>query len=146
MATVCAKVLKHQKADGTYNVKIRIFHKNEKRYIDTDHYVTDKQLSRNIAIKDPIINRRVNQKIDDYRIAISDLGDKLEFFNAETLRDYLSSKNEEINFIQFCDDHIRQLRKDNRGGRASNHTTVRNSRVDYFNREKSRFLKLPLLC
>lgn len=41
MATVCAKVLKHHlKADGSYNVKIRIFHRNEKRYIDTEHYVT----------------------------------------------------------------------------------------------------------
>lgn len=143
MATVCAKVLKHHlKADGTYNVKIRIFHKNEKRYIDTDHYVTDKQLSRNMAIKDPIINRKVNQKIDDYRIAISDLGEKLEFFSAEALRDYLANKNAEINFIQFCDDHIRQLKKDKRDGTASNQTTVRNSLVDFYKREKVSILEL----
>jgi hypothetical protein len=84
-----------------------------------------RQLSKNMAIKDPFVNRKINQKIDDYRVAISDLGEKLEFFTAETLRDYLSNKNSEINFIEFCDIHIRKLRKDNREGIASNHTTVR---------------------
>ena len=52
MATVCVKILKHHlKNDGTFNVKIRITHKKEKRYIDTDHLVTEKQLSKNMAIK-----------------------------------------------------------------------------------------------
>ena len=47
MATVCAKILKHHlKADGTYNVKIRVTHKNEKRHIDIEHYVTEKQLAK----------------------------------------------------------------------------------------------------
>jgi len=56
MATICAMVLKHHlKNDGTYNVKIRITHKKEKRYIDTDHFVTAKQLSKNFTIKDPFI-------------------------------------------------------------------------------------------
>ena len=51
MATVCAKVFKHhQKTDGTYNVKIRVFHKNERKWIDTIHFVTDKQLSKKMDI------------------------------------------------------------------------------------------------
>jgi hypothetical protein len=143
MATVCAKIFKHHlKADGSYNVKIRIFHKNEKKYIDTEHYVTDKQLSKNMAIKDAFINRKVNLKIDEYRLAISSIGEKLDFFSAEALRDYLLNKNEEIDFIKFCDDHISQLKKDNRDGTAANHTTVRNSLVDYFGREKISVLEI----
>ncbi|MFS2185578.1 site-specific integrase [Mucilaginibacter sp. Mucisp84] len=137
MATVSPKVLKHHlKTDGSYNVKIRIFHKGEKRYIDTNHYVSDKQLSKDLAIKDPFINRQLNKQIDEYRIAISELGERLDFFSAEALRDYLISKNEEVNFVNFCDAHIRQLKKDGRSGTASNHTSVRNSLVDYFGREK----------
>ena len=143
MATVSAKVLKHHlKADGSYNVKIRIFHKNEKRYIDTEHYVTDKQLSKNMAIKDPLINRKVNLKVDEYRLAISSISEKLDFFSAEALRDFLLNKNKEIDFIEFCDEHIRQLIKDQRGATASNHTTVRNSLVDYFGREKVSILEI----
>ncbi|MGZ3766750.1 MAG: site-specific integrase [Mucilaginibacter sp.] len=148
MATVCAKVFKHHlKADGSYNVKIRIFHKNEKKYIDTEHYVTDKQLSKNMAIKDPLINRKVNLKIDEYRLAISNISEKLDFFSAEALRDFLLNKNKEIDFIEFCDGHICQLKKDKRGGTAANHTTVRNSVVDYFGREKVSILEItaPML-
>ncbi|MBS1529008.1 MAG: site-specific integrase [Bacteroidetes bacterium] len=143
MATVSAKVYKHHlKADGTYNVKIRVFHKQEKKFIDTDHFVTDKQLSRDMTLKDPIINRQINRTLDDYRVMISGLGEKLEFFSAEALRDYLANKNEEIDFIKFCDKHIKQLRKDKRDGTASNHTTIRNSLVDYFNRIKVSVLEI----
>ena len=38
MATIAAVILGHQrKTDGTYNVKYRISHKGEKRYIETEH-------------------------------------------------------------------------------------------------------------
>ena len=32
----------------------------KKGHIDTEHYVTDKQLSKNMAIEDPFINRKVS--------------------------------------------------------------------------------------
>jgi hypothetical protein len=123
-------------------VKIRIFHKKEKRYIDTIHFVSNKQLTKDLSIKDPFINRQLNRQIDNYRIAISELGERLDFFNADALKDYLLNKNEEINFIEFCDNHILQLKKDGRGGTAHNHTTVRNRLVDYFGREKVSILEI----
>lgn len=43
MATVEAKVFAHHyKNDGTWNVKIRVFHKTQVRFIHTEHYVSDK--------------------------------------------------------------------------------------------------------
>jgi len=43
MATISSKVFRHhKKADGTYNVKICIYHKKERVYIDTVHYLTEK--------------------------------------------------------------------------------------------------------
>jgi integrase len=137
MATICAKVLKHHlKNDGTYNVKIRITHKKEKRYIDTEHFVTGRQLTKTLEIKDAFINRLVNLKIDEYRLAISSISEKLDFFDADGIRDFLLKNNKEINFIEFCDSHIQQLKESKRDGTAANHTTVRNSLVDYFGREK----------
>ncbi|UOE51006.1 site-specific integrase [Mucilaginibacter sp. SMC90] len=137
MATICAMVLKHHlKNDGTYNVKIRITHKKEKRYIDTEHFVTSKQLSKSFAVKDAFINRVVNLKIDEYRLAISSISEKLDFFDADGIRDFLLTNKKEIDFIEFCDSHILQLKESNRKGTAGNHTTVRNSLVDYFGREK----------
>jgi integrase len=143
MATVCAKVLKHHlKADGTYNVKIRIFHKNEKRYFDSEHYVTDKQLTRKMEIKDPFVNQLLHKKLINYRVLIGELGGKLDFFTCEQLRDYLVDSNKEINFIEFCDEHVHQLKIDGREGTAANHTTVRNSLVDYFKRDKIAFSEI----
>ena len=50
MATVAAVVYGHQQKNGTYNVKIRIFHKDEKKFFDTSHYVSNKQLDAKLKI------------------------------------------------------------------------------------------------
>lgn len=143
MATVCAKVLKHhQKADGSYNVKIRVFHKKDSRWIDTIHYVTDKQLSKKMTIKDPFINRQLNKTIDDYRTQISLLGQRLQFFSCENLKDYLQQKDQDIDFIKFSNRHIQQLKLEKRTGTAANHTTVRNSLIDYFRRESVSIMEI----
>ena len=143
MATVCAKVFKHhQKTDGTYNVKIRVFHKDEKKWIDTTHYVTDKQLSRKMEIKDPFINNLINKTLDEYRLEIGKLGKRLEFFTCENLRDYLETHNQEIDFIKFCNEYIQQLKVDKREGTAANHSTVRNILVDFFRRKSASIMEI----
>jgi hypothetical protein len=45
----CKGFARHEKIDGTYNVKIRIYHKNAK-YIDTSHFVSKKQLDSKIKL------------------------------------------------------------------------------------------------
>ena len=53
MATFGIKVFKHhEKRDGTFNVKIRITHDRKTAYIDTNHYVTQKMLSKRYQVKD----------------------------------------------------------------------------------------------
>jgi integrase len=136
MATVCVKILKHHlKADSTFNVKIRITLNRVKRYIDTEHFVTAKQLTKKLTLRDPFIEQSLNTLLINYRLEISKLGDKLQYMSADQLRDHLAGKDEAINFIAFCDEHIKLLRKNNRAGTAANHQTVRNSLVDYFQRE-----------
>jgi integrase len=135
MATVCVKILKHHlKADGTFNIKIRITHNRVKRYIETEHFVTIKQLTKKLTLKDPILEQTLNTLLVNYRMEISNLGEKLQFMTADQIRDHLARKDEVINFIAFCDEHIRWLRKQNRNGTASNQVTVRNSLVDFFKR------------
>ena len=107
MATVCIKVLKHhQKTDGTYNVKIRVFHKNEQKWIDTTHFVTDKQLSKKMTVKDPFVNNMINKTLEDYRLEIGKLGMRLEYFTCENLRDYLETYNQEIGYSGRLDQTI----------------------------------------
>lgn len=134
MATVGIKIHKHhKKADGTYNVKIRVAHKGEKKYIDTPHFVVDKQLTAKCTLKDATLKQILNKTLDEYRVTISNLGPKLDLFNAETLRNHLRDKNEPMNFFKFCQDHIAGLEKDNRNGSAGTLKTVLYSLQDYFN-------------
>lgn len=136
MATVDVKILKHhKKADGTYNVKIRVTHKREKKYFDTPHFVTEKQLTIKLTIKYPFIKKIVNKLLDDYWLTISHLGEKLDLFTAESLRDYLRDKNQTIDFIKFSKDYIQDLIKNNRAGSAKTMQTVVLNLIDYFKRD-----------
>lgn len=134
MATISAKVFEHhQKMDGTFNVKICLYHKGNRRYLDTSHFVSKRQMDGSFNIKDSVLKRVVEDSLDRYREAISLLGGKIEFFTCESLLQYLDDT--EIDFIKFCGEHIDQLRKENRGGTANTHRVVRNSLIDYFGRE-----------
>jgi hypothetical protein len=137
MTTISSKVFQHhRKADGTYNVKICIYHQKERVYIDTAHYVTDKKLTSIFTIKDPVLSRLVNQTLDDYRETISRVSNKIDFLDARELRDYLISKNEAIDFIKFCQLHIDSLDKNGQKKSAANYRTIRYSLIDYFKKNK----------
>ena len=113
MATVSAKVYEHHKKnDGTYNVKICVHHKSERKFIDTSHYVVKKQLTKDFKIKDPFVVEKVDRQLREYRKVISELDDRLIYFTAESLRDFLRDKDEDIDFVKFCDNPISRLRCD----------------------------------
>ena len=136
MATVDIKIFKHhKKADGTYNVKIRITHQREKKYLDTSHFVLERQLTSTLTVKDIFLIKLLNNLLDDYRCTISTLGEKIELFTAASLRDYLRDKNEAIDFIKFSSHHIKNLIKDGRIGSAKTLQTVVFSLIDYFKRK-----------
>lgn len=93
MATVDAKFfVHHYKNDGTYNVKIRLYHKNLTRFIGTSHYLCDKQLKKHpknrteFLIKEPFLSKLINAELDEYRITISNFGPKLQLFSADELK------------------------------------------------------------
>jgi integrase len=135
MATVGIKVFKHhKKADGTYNVKIRVSHKGGNHYIDTTHFVTGKQLTAKFKVKDTFIIDLLNETLKGYRKAISELEVKIELYNSETLRDFLLGKDKDINFIDFSLVHIDELFKAGRDGSAKTLKTVVLSLIDYFKR------------
>lgn len=131
--TVSAVIYNHyKKKDGTYNVKIRLSHKRKRTFINTQHYVSKRQIDEGLNITDDIVNGALNKTLDTYRQTISKLGNGLFTLSCEELKNLLKANSTNINFIKFCDDHILKLRNGNRIGTANNHRTVRNSLVDYF--------------
>lgn len=133
MATVSAKIYEHhKKADGTYNVKICVYHKRRRTFLDTTHFVVKKQLTKDLKIRDPFVADMVEQQLRDYRKKISLLDGKLDFFTSETLRDYLIDSNEEVDFAKFCEDHIIRIREEGRIKSAESFKVVKNSLIDFF--------------
>ena len=58
MATFKAEVYKHQKrSDGTWNVKIRVTHNREKKYLSTSIYVKPDDITRSFKLKKNITDK-----------------------------------------------------------------------------------------
>jgi len=144
MATVSATILKaDQKSDGTWNVKVRIFHNDKPAYIDTVHYVGSKQLgpkskgSKTLVIKDNFILDRIAPDLKLYRDWISDNENVIKRLSATEVRDRLVSvkrgpSKDEIDFLGFCKNFIELKKKSESASSAKTLTTVYNSLVDYF--------------
>lgn len=143
MATANAVVYdQFKREDGTFHVQIKIFHKDVRRFIETNHYLTARQLDEKLKIKDKHILKSLEETLSDYRKTIGDLGPKLDFFTCEDLKDYLINKDKEVDFIAFCTQHIIYLRKVGRDGTADNHRVVRNSLIDYFKKKKVSIIEI----
>ncbi|MDT3404295.1 hypothetical protein [Mucilaginibacter terrae] len=110
MATVSAKILKHhKKTDGTFNVKICISHKRDRSFIDTEFYVTEKQLKKDRSIRDQFILSCVNKSLDTYRRAICDNDELIGRMTASDIKDFLLKKDKKIDFLNYSDQHIKLL-------------------------------------
>ena len=59
-------IVRYKRADGFYQVYIRVLHRSKSGYIKTDKFVTDKQLSKSGEIKDAVINKYCAQEILRY--------------------------------------------------------------------------------
>ncbi|MCC8409081.1 hypothetical protein LJ707_09075 [Mucilaginibacter sp. UR6-1] len=147
MATVNAVVYEQfKRADGTFNVQIKVFHQKVRRFIETNHYVSLKQLNKKLHLTDKHIIKTLQFTLDDYRKSIGDLGAKLDFMTCDELREYLINKDEEVDFIKFCNIHTESLKKAKRLGTAKNHTAVKNSLTDYFKRDTIAVIEITRKC
>jgi len=132
MATFGIRVFKHhEKRDGTFNVKIRITHDRRSAYIDTPHFVTAKKLSRNYQVKDPIVLKDLYNTMEDHREAVSRLGSKVNYMDADDIKNFLEKRSEKVDFLAFCQQHIDTLVENGRLKTATGFRTVRYALIDF---------------
>lgn len=132
MATFGIKVFKHhEKKDGTFNVKIRVTKDRKTAYIDTCHYVTAKKLSQEYEVKDTTILKDLYITIEHYREAVSRLGEKTNYMNADDIKTFLEKRSEKVDFLAFCQQHINLLDEADRKKTATSFRTVRYSLIDF---------------
>ena len=137
MATVSAKIYEHhKKAGGTFNVKYVVYHQGERKFIDSPHFLSKRQITKEFEIKDKLVLKWIEETLDDYRTLVSGTGYRLDFFTCEQLRDYLRDSNKDIDIIEFANLHIEYLKENGREPYSRTFRKVRNSLVDYFGRSK----------
>lgn len=120
MATFKAEVYKHQKkADGTWNVKIRVTHNRQKKYLSTPIFVKADDITRSFKLKKNITDK-TDKMIDIYLNICADLGLRLKNMPMEELISELENgskpKTGNIDFFFFADEFITSLKKEGRIG------------------------------
>lgn len=151
MATISATILKADKrGNGTWNVKIRVWHNKKPAYIDTAHHVGIKQVTKKskgsdtLVIKDNFILDRIAPDLKKYRDWISENSVFVDHLSALQLRDRLleidkKEEPDQIDFLAFCNEFINEKQNSAKASSARTLATVRNSLVDYF---KSPFIPI----
>lgn len=125
--------------------------------MDSPHFVSKRQITKDFEIKDKFVLRWLDEALDDFRILISAINSRLDFFTCEELRDYLRDSNKDIDIIEFANSHIDYLKANGREPYSRSFRKIRNSLIDYFGRSNvsineihsnmlytyERFLKAP---
>jgi hypothetical protein len=115
MATFKSEV-QNKRADGTYNVRIRITHNREIRRISTNLYVTGEDLTRSLKIKNVNITEKCEDLIKKCRKACNDLGFELFSIPIDELvikiKKYLQGGDKfYLDFFQYTKDKATIMKK-----------------------------------
>lgn len=139
MATIRYKIFKHHKKnDGTYNVKYCLTHKGKQLYHSSAHFVTDKDIRKDLTIRNADVLDAVNDDIKQLRKRISEIGLDVAGMEARQLLDAITKSSEpadDIDFVKFSRNHINQLMQAGRDGYAANLAGTLNSFIDFFDSE-----------
>lgn len=135
MATFKPTIFKErQRDDKTWNVVIRFTHERKVRYISTTMYVSKKDLTASLKIKNQLILDKCEELIKTYRNKVNALNLELNSMDIDTIIEHIKRKDEKngIDFISFaknwCHAHteIKGIR---------NYMTAINSFCNFFGRE-----------
>ena len=139
MATIKEVVLKHhKKEDGTYNIKYRLTHNRKITYINTNHFAGEKQLKKDLTVKDRFLMSVISTDIANYRMRLLELDRLLIHLDVKELAVRLTQAddNSPIDIIAFARHYISELKEQGRKGSAYPILTVVNSLCDYFGSQK----------
>ena len=139
MATIKEVVLKHhKKEDGTFNIKYRLTHNRKVTYINTNHFAEERQLKKDLSVKDKFLLSVISTEIAQYRMKLLQLDSLLIHYDVKELANCLTQaeENKVIDLIAFARQYIEDLIAQGRKGSAYPISTVTNSLCDYFGSQK----------
>lgn len=140
MATFKAEVYAHQKkADGTYNIKIRVTQNKRKKYLPTTYYVTKEDLTRSLKLKNQKYIDLTDQQIRKYRQICDRAGERLKDMTVEQVVELITSDNGEhfdLDIVAYARNHIKELYSTGHDGNARAYEVAINNLIKFVGREK----------
>lgn len=140
MATFKAEVYQHQKkADGTYNIKIRVIHNRKKRYLSTVWFVEREDLTRSGKIKNQKYIDLTDDLIRKYRSICDMAGERLKSMTVdEVVKLITTSRTEtfELDIVAYARKYIQELSDQGRIGNAKTYKVAIDALVKWIKREK----------
>lgn len=124
----------HQKKDGTFNVKIRVTHNGEKRYIPTNHYIRKDQMTKGLKIKDVRVIEMLEEIISQMRFEVAKLGLVANTMSIQELVDIINEKVSRgayftLNFPAYWREKMKGMKK----GTSQVYATALNALLRYTN-------------
>lgn len=121
-----------RKADGTYNVKIRVTYNRKSRRLSTALYATPRDLTRSLNFKDGALKDKAYALAADMRNLCSEIDYlKLQTMGVDAIIKFLDSKAEERAVFQL--DFVEYMRKkaETKGASKSYYITALNALLRY---------------
>lgn len=146
MATFKTLILPTKKrADGTYNVKIRITHNQKVKYISTPFYVDSKDLSKRrkngkeeVRIKNQSILDKADEIIVGYKKRIVSFGMSVDAWDVDRLVANLTASPETftLDFIKYGNEHGERLISQGKASTGKSYMIAMNSLTRFLGRPK----------
>lgn len=123
----------HKKADGTYNVKVRVTHNRVKRHIATNVYVRKEDLTRGYKIKSQQVLDELKALVERYqRIAGTLPVERANSMSVDEVVQYITNYGHlheafELDFIAFGREMAKEALEQGRWGSAKGYETALNA-------------------
>lgn len=140
MATFKAEIYAHQKrADGTYNIKIRVTHKQRKKYLATPWYVGKEDMTRALKLKNQKYIDMVEDLLRRYRSICNSVGEGLDDMTVEQVVELITrekgDKPFDLDMVDYTRKFIAKLEQQGRGGTARAYEVAINSLCRFVGRD-----------
>lgn len=141
MATFKAEVYAHQKKrDGTYNIKIRVTHNGEKRYLATPYYIYKEDITqKTFKIKNQHYIDITEELIRKYRKRYEVWGERLKKAGVDKVVEIITAEESETKFdldiVEYGFKIAERLIRDNHEGNAKNYKNAINNLVKFVGRD-----------
>ena len=141
MATFKAEVYAHQKKkDGTYNIKIRVTHNGEKRYLATPYFIYKEDITqKTFKIKNQHYIDLTDEMIRTYRKRLDRWGERQTSMTMEQIIRIITTDNEnekfDLDIAAYTWKEIKRMKEAGHGGNADTYICAVRSLVKFVGRE-----------